>query len=238
VTAADNPYFARATANRLWGQFLGRGLAHPVDNLSDTNIPSHPDLLDALADGLVQSRFDLRAFIRELCNSRTYQLAATGGGSEGLPRWFERARVRPLSAEELADAWRVATGFEAAEQRAGKPGTDRFRPVGSGYMLRFFGQPTDGVGNFQGGLQEHLYLNNGPLSQFINCGPGGLLDQLSKETPPQRVERLFLSVLNRPPRPEEQARFDEYLAADTKPPERLQEAIWVLMTCSEFRFNH
>lgn len=239
ITAPDNPYFARAVANRVWGQFIGRGIVNPVDNLSETNPPTHPALLQALAEGLVKHGFDLKWYVRELVNSRTYQLAATGDVEETFPLWFERARVRPLSAEELIASWRTATGYEAAEQ--GKKNDDRYRPLGSGYLLRFFGQPNNGVGEFQGGLHEHLYLNNGPIGQVITSAKGGLMDTLltAKDPWEQRVERLFLSVLSRPPRPEERAKFVAFLTA--KPDEtsaRVNDAIWVLMTCSEFRFNH
>ena len=48
MTAPDNPYFARAAVNRVWAQFMGRGLVHPVDDLGDKNAPSHPELLEAL----------------------------------------------------------------------------------------------------------------------------------------------------------------------------------------------
>jgi hypothetical protein len=45
----DNPYFARALVNRLWGHFFGRGIVDPVDDMRVTNPPSNPELLDALA---------------------------------------------------------------------------------------------------------------------------------------------------------------------------------------------
>ena len=56
VVAADNPYFARAATNRLWAQFMGRGLVHPVDDLSDKHPPSHPRLFEALTDVGLKSR--------------------------------------------------------------------------------------------------------------------------------------------------------------------------------------
>src|SRR5262249_51174895 len=119
VVAADNPYFARAAANRIWGQFMGRGLVHPVDNLSDANAPSHPDLLQAMSEQLVAHKFDLKWLIREIVNSEPYQLAAAGAGIDAAPRWYDRARVRPLSAEEIIAALRQATGFDAAARAAG-----------------------------------------------------------------------------------------------------------------------
>ena len=241
ITRSDNPYFARATANRLWAQFLGRGLVHPVDNLSDANKPSHPELLATLARELVEHQFDLKWFIRELCNSQTYQLSSAGPESDPLPHWFQQARVRPLSAEELIDSWRVATRFETSLKPDANRKEGRFSPIDGGYMIRFFGQPNTGTGDFQGGLHEHLFLSNGPVNQLIVTSPGSLYDSLVKSTAPwpERLDRLFLSLLNRPPTDAERQKFSEFFSADEKMnSERLRDAIWALMTCSEFRFNH
>ena len=241
IARADNPYFARATANRMWAMFLGRGLVHPIDNLSDANKPSHPELLDALARELVEHQFDLKWLIRELCNSQTYQLSSVGSESDALPRWFQQARVRPLSAEELMDSWKVATGFESSQKPDAKKNEGRFAPIDGGYMIRFFGQPNTGTGDFQGGLAEHLFLSNGPVSQLIVTNPGSLHDSIVKSPAPwpERLDRLYLSLLNRPPTDEERQKFAEFFTADEKSnPDRLRDAIWALMTCSEFRFNH
>ena len=101
ATAAANPFFARAAVNRVWAQFLGRGIVHPVDNLGEDNQPVLPALLDTLTQEFVAHQFDIKWLIRELVNSQTYQLASAGASREALPKYFERARIRPLSAEEV-----------------------------------------------------------------------------------------------------------------------------------------
>src|SRR6185295_3640768 len=73
---ADNPYFARAIANRYWAHFLGRGLVEPIDDMRDTNPPTNPELLDALAQNLVENKYSLKHLIRTICKSRTYQLSS------------------------------------------------------------------------------------------------------------------------------------------------------------------
>jgi hypothetical protein len=235
VVAADNPYFAKAAANRLWAQFLGRGLVHPVDDLSDRHPPSHPQLFDALVDGLNAHKFDTKWFIRELVTSATYQAAGSGEVKEALPFWFERARVRPLTMEELLAAIRTATGFDATGEKD-VPGDTH------AYFLQSFGEPTDGRGDFQGNLREHLFLNNSEqVRRLIQPRKGNLADVLlkAKGPPAERVERLFLSVLSRPPRPEERQRFVAHFATPGVPPEALvEEAIWALLNSAEFRFNH
>jgi hypothetical protein len=243
LTAAENPYFARAAVNRVWGQFLGRGIVHPVDDLSIKNSPTHPALLQAMQEWFVRNRFDMKGLIRELVNSEAYQQGGAGPGTDALPRWFERARVRPLSAEELIAAWRVATGFDASARRAElrqQPGA-RLPGAMSEYVLMFFGEPTNGQGDFQGSLSEHLFLNNSSeLRSMIQAQPGNLADAILKSKEPweKRVDLLFLSVLSRLPRPAERERFVQHLTSGPKPEPLVEEAIWVLLNCAEFRFNH
>jgi hypothetical protein len=234
LTAPDNPYFARAAANRVWAQYMGRGLVHPVDNLSDKKKASHPELLDALTRYLVDNKFDLKKFIRELVNSDTYQLGGAGKLKEALPFWFERAPVRPLTAEQLLAAFRTATGHDVTGDKL--PGAIKE------YMVMYFGQPHDGQGDFQGSLAEHLFLNNsGDLRAMIQPRKGNLADKLlkSKASWEDKTRQMFLAVLSRPPSAAESKRFVEHFTSDAKAaPALMEEAIWVLVSCSEFRFNH
>lgn len=242
ITASDNPFFARAIANRLWAQYLGRGLVHPVDNMSESNKPTHPELLDRLAAELKAHQFDLKWYIRELVSSKTYQLSSRGSADEPLPIWHEYGRVRPLSAEELLDSWRTATWYDAveAEKKNKEPSKNRFHPVAKGYMLQFFGTPSAGTGDFQGGLHEHLFLNNGPLSQLVERQKGSLAEWAASSPDPleQRIERLYLSTLTRRPTAEETERLKAFVGDGDLKNTRWQDVVWALVTCSEFRFNH
>src|SRR5205814_9705962 len=73
----NNPYFARALVNRMWGHLMGRGLVDPVDDMRETNPPSNPELLDALAKDFIEHKFDVKHLLRTICNSRVYQLSST-----------------------------------------------------------------------------------------------------------------------------------------------------------------
>jgi hypothetical protein len=221
---------------------MGRGLVHPVDNMSESNPPSHPELLEKLASELVAHQFDLKWLTKEIVSSETYQLASAGDVAEAKPQWFQQARTRPLSAEELLESWRVATGYDAYAETSGKKKEGRFYGVTWDYVRRFFGEPNNGVGDFQGGLHEHLYLTNGELPRLFVQEKGTFLAALASNEEPveSRVERMFLAALSRRPAEAEKARFVEYLSAgeSNKQAELVREAMWVLLTCSEFRFNH
>jgi hypothetical protein len=232
LASPDNPYLAKAAANRVWAQFMGRGLVHPVDDFQKENAPSHPALLAALTDGLAAHNFDLKWLVREIVNSEAYQLSGAGPVTEALPKFFERARVRPLSAEEIVAALRTATA-DPVDPKNPNPGGE--------YWVRYFGEPTNGLGDFQGSLAEHLFANNGEyVRAFARRKKGNLTDQLLTTTDSweERVKRLYRAVLAREPKSAELEKFVAYIRDDPKPEARVEEAVWVLLNGSEFRFNH
>ncbi|OAI47600.1 hypothetical protein AYO44_01605 [Planctomycetaceae bacterium SCGC AG-212-F19] len=236
VVAKDNPYFARAVANRVWAQFMGRGLVNPIDDLSEKKKPSHPELLDALTAKMLEHNFDLKWYIREIVNSEAYQVTSRGTETDAAPRYYNRARVRPLSAEEVMASLLTVT----ASAGEAKKGDGKMPGGGEVYFLQMFGEPTDGRGDFQANLSEHLFMNNGSqLRALFQRKKGNLADTIASSTAPweERVDRLFLSVLNRPPREEERKRFVAHLTSDPKTDGLIEEVIWVLINCAEFRFN-
>lgn len=235
MTAKDNPYFARATVNRVWAQFMGRGFVHPVDDINSRNTPSHPDLFKAMETAFVAKQFDLKWLVREVVNSEAYQATDLGPVKDAMPTNYERARIRPLSVEELTASLHLATGASVEVASKAEP---------SSQLLQYLGQPADGQGRFQGSLTEHLFLHNGDLVRGL-CRPnkGNLADQIvtGSDEWGTKVERMFMSVLSRPPSTEEADRFVKYLTADAKDAklkaQRVEDAMWVLVSCSEFRFN-
>ncbi len=227
LAASDNPYFAKAMANRLWGQFLRRGIVHPVDNLSEKNQASHKELLDLLAREFVQHKFDIKWLVRELMNSKTYQLSASGGESQ--PRAFEQMPLRPLRETEMINALHTAVGF----------GSDGLPASLESQLRRVFGDAVDGRGEFQASLTERLFVNNSQLFRSaITKKQGGLWQRIHFAKGPERVDELFLSVLNRVPDADERTRFAAHLSKGTSAASdtTVEEAIWALLASAEFRF--
>jgi hypothetical protein len=115
LTGPGSPAFARNIANRLWALMMGRGLVHPLDMDHDENPPSHPELLDLLATRFVGMKYDLKAFLRELALTRTYQRSSEpppDASSElSEPRHFAVAALRPIAPEQLAWSVMQAVGL-------------------------------------------------------------------------------------------------------------------------------
>ena len=136
----------------------------------------------------------------------------------------------------------VGRGIAGVDQGGRRRGPGAKDGDGGGdYFVRYFGEPNNGTGDFQGGLTEHLFLNySDNVRALIRRKKGNLADVLLTSTDPweRRVDRLFLSVLTRPPTPAERERFVAHLTSDPKAEGLVEEAIWVLINTSEFRFNH
>jgi mono/diheme cytochrome c family protein len=106
---------ARVQANRVWHHLLGRGIVRTVDNFGRTGeAPSHPELLDHLAQHLISNGWSLKSLIREIVLSRTFALSSQmdSVGHERDPdnRLLWRAHRRRLDPESLRDAMLTATG--------------------------------------------------------------------------------------------------------------------------------
>src|SRR5262249_51953107 len=105
LTSADNPFFARAMANRLWAQFFGRGLVNPVDDMHADNPASHPQLLADLSGQFVANGFDVKYLIRAICLSQTYQRTSRPNrNADSDPALFSHMAVKTMSPEQLYDS--------------------------------------------------------------------------------------------------------------------------------------
>ena len=153
MTTADNPFFARAIANRLWSHYFGRGLVEPLDDMRATNPATNEPLLDELAKHLRDKKYDLKAFTRTLLNSllvstlKPHDAAASGGGKLDKNRIdeqnFSHAQPRAIPAEVLLDAISQATGVP--EKFNGWPEGYRAIQIWDNrmpsYFFRIFGRP-------------------------------------------------------------------------------------------------
>ena len=141
MTAADNPYFARAAANWVWSQLFGKGLVDPPDDMSRANPPVHPELLDALARHFVASKFNLRDLVRTIAVSETYGLSsATLPGNERDTRLFSHQLARPLTAHQMADALAQATDVANRFQGVARRVIDLPDPMAASPILDAFGR--------------------------------------------------------------------------------------------------
>jgi hypothetical protein len=248
MTAPDNPFFARAMANWTWAQLFGKGIADPPDDLSRSNPPVHPELLDALAKHFVAHKYDVRDLIRTIATSEAYAMSsATVPGNASDNRLFSHQMPRPLTAHQMADALAQATDVvnRFANQPAGKRAIEVADPAVASPILETFGRCTrqNGCASVQSpalSLRQALLLIGGDVVEGKVTHPNGYLANLLelKPTPEEIVENLYLRALCRPPSPEESSRWTAELKLSESPREAAEDLFWALLNSREFAFNH
>lgn len=241
MTAKDNPFFARAIANRMWAHFFGVGIVEPVDDMTDDNAPSHPEVLDLLAKEFAAHDFDLKFLIRAITLTRAYQLSSVAEGKPADPRLFARMAVKGLTAEQLFESLSVATGLRdnvPLQQRIYSFGTPRQQ-----FMERFGDQ--EKRTEYHTSIPQALtMMNNQLINTATNPDQGEVLGAISASpfmTREGKIEALFLAALSRKPKPDEAKKFAAYVergGATENEKKALADVFWALLNSTEFKFNH
>lgn len=234
ITSPENPYFAHAAVNRIWGQFFGFGIVDPVDDFHDDNPPSDPELLDELAAAFTAAEFDLSYLIRAICLTEAYQRTSRRThASQDETRLPARMTVKAMTADQFYDSLALAALFDDEADR----GQSRRMLVSRFALAGPIGEPETSV-------QQALTLLNGRfVGQTTDTRRSPLLVAVTK-TPHlatrERIETLYVATLSRLPTGDERQRLASYVAegAADEEPERLADVLWMLLNCAEFRLNH
>jgi hypothetical protein len=233
----ENPWFTRQIVNRLWYWLQGRGIVHEPDDIRPDNPPSNPELLNYLADELVEADYDLKHVCRLVLNSSTYQLSPIPKSDHSqAAAQFASYTVRRLEAEVIIDALNQITGTtEAYSSIIPEPYTfipENCRaialPDGSitSSFLELFGKPPRDSGmqsernnSITAGQRLHM-LNSSHIRDKLRNGEG--IQKILSEGDGR--ESLYLAILSRRPGPE-----DGWGGSDLA---------WTLINTTEFLFRH
>jgi hypothetical protein len=253
IARPDNPFFAKAQANRIWQHLLGRGIVDPGDDFRESNPAVNPELLDALAQDFAAHRFDLKYLVRTIMLSRTYQLSSrpteTNKDDESN---FARAIVRPLQAEQLLDAVAQATGVRPrlsgmprgtrAGQLPGVGGAQKRRGQGeSERFLTLFGKPVRSLScecerSDDTTLAQAFQLITGSMLNRMLSEPNNRIGKaLAKDRPDESIiEELYLAALCRPPSSPERRLTMSLLNRAKDRRTVLEDVLWGLINSKEF----
>lgn len=258
----SNPFFAKALVNRYWKHFFKRGLVEPEDDIRDTNPATNPELLDALAKEFIESGFDLKAIIRVITRSQTYQLSSLPNEHNGVDgQNFSHFYPRRLQAEVLLDSIDRLTGSKTDFADL-PPGTRAVSLPDNSYnraspFLKVFGRPEgESVCECErvqsSSLAQSLHLMNSSDVKGKLTHAGGRADRLSKSEQPvaESVREIYLAAFNREPTGEELSIAEDHivkerldaagkpLAAAVAKRQAYEDLLWAILSTKEFLYNH
>ena len=247
LASPENPWFATSFANRVWAHFFGSGIVEPVDDFRVSNPATNPELLAELGKRFTDSKYDLKALVRDICNSRTYQRSTQRNESNMTDeRNFAHANLRRIKAENLLDAISLVT--ETKDKFRGLPLGARATQIADGststYFLTTFGRATRETVcscevKMEPTLSQALHLLNGnTTNQKIQ--QGGVVKKLieTRKFPEERVVELYLRTLSRMPTRAELDKLMPLFAEGSNQEQALGDLFWALLNSREFLFNH
>ena len=250
MTADSNPYFAKATVNRLWSYYFGRGIVDPVDDMRATTPPSVEGLLEALAEEFVRSEFDTKHIIKLMLNSRTYQLSAAPNETNELDdRFFSKFMPRPLMAQILLDVLNDVTGSKEKYGRypEGMRAVEVPLPVSSRFLNLFGRSDREFLGNLdpllEPTLTQALHIINSPYVNGKLRSRNGTITKLlepktgEKMPPAELATELYLMTLSRLPTDAELSTATSYLENEETRREDTEDLLWALISSRSFLFN-
>jgi hypothetical protein len=250
LTGPGNPFFARAVVNRIWFHLMGRGIVEPVDDFRESNPPSHPELLDALARDFAKD-FDVKKTIRTILRSRTYQLSArTNDLNRDDVRYFSHANPRMLTAEQLFEA--VCDVTDAHGTLPGLPKGARIcaladldaAPNETKAFLKAFNQPARDLAcecerATEGSLSQALQVLNGRLVQEKLSSSGRIARLLSEKLANEKIlDELYLAAFARLPHEAERSAAMDYVSKASDRRRGWEDVFWAAMTSREFLLQH
>ncbi len=260
MAAKDNPFFAHTLVNRYWKHFFGRGFVDPEDDMRETNPSVNPELLQALSGKFIESGFDMKSLIREICRSKTYQFSSIPNRYNTKDKNnFSRHYPQRLPAEVLLDSiddlTSVRTGFSGLPTgtRATMLPDNSYNQ--SSYFLSVFGRPDNASAcecerSGDASLAQSLHLINSKDIQSKLTHGAGRASKLSTNkdlTDEQKISELYFVAFSRPPKDDELKMAIEYLnreieneKGEKKPvskKEAYEDVIWALFNTKEFLFN-
>ena len=247
-THPQNGRFARTIVNRIWQRLMGQGIVEPVDIMA--NRPWDEDVLDHLANQLVENNYDLRAIMRLIVTSRVYQVQCTpteeNPSSESV---FRGPIAKRMTAEQFMDAvWTLTSTHpkaphaviegHAMSNTKGQPTAIRASLVNADLLMRSLGRPNREQvvttrDNRLSTLQA-LDLSNGPiLYGLLQTGSEKMHQRYSDRD--ELVATVFLQTLCRLPTTQEKQIARDMLGS-TMQPSSIADFVWAVIMLPEFQY--
>ncbi|HAA52204.1 MAG TPA: cell surface protein, partial [Planctomycetaceae bacterium] len=247
LASDKNPYFARNLANIVWAHFMGKGIINEVDDVRVSNPPVNEPLLAELATKFSGYKYDFKKLVRDICVSRTYQLATqTNKTNENDGTNFSHGALRRMRAEVLFDS--ISQVTDTKNKFGGLPLGARAVQIANGntsnYFLTTFGRAKrESVCacevKMEPNLSQALHLLNGDTVNS-KIKSGNVLGKLADKglSPDQMINELYVRCVSRLPTDKEKQTIKAILDTEKDKTSVLEDVFWSLLNSREFLFNH
>jgi Protein of unknown function (DUF1549)/Protein of unknown function (DUF1553) len=249
LTQSPESPLARTMVNRLWAVMMGQALVDPLDDMRESNLATHPELLDKLAKDFIEHDFSIRYVIGLIATSETYARSIQPTQANKLDsRFYSHRRPKPMEPEVLLDAINDVLGLLQIDSGhdVGTRAIALIDPQSPSAALDALGRCSrlGGCSEAQQslGLASKLHLINGDVINAKISDGRGRLQQLirANKNDDDILEDFYLAALARRPSEAESAQWRAELKGLSSQERQmwLEDFVWSLLTSQEFSTNH
>src|SRR4030095_1303043 len=172
LTTTESKQLARAFVNRFWKHFFGYGFINPVDDFTENDAGTNPELMDKLAEQFMQSNFDIKALFRLITNTEAYQLSSTPNKTnKDDHEYFSRAVLRPMTPVQLTNSILTTSGYLKMKQAQNLTDDEiekvKFRILQL-FVYTFQDDEMNESENFSGTITQALLMMNSDLAEKVS----------------------------------------------------------------------
>lgn len=242
-TSPENPWFAKAFVNRIWGQLVGEGFYMPIDDIGPDRTGTYPAALDTLSSSFTASGYDIAWLFRAIANTETYQRQIRARDPKKPVGAFASAAPVRLRADHLFDALIRVLGIKEEEMQPQRSEVmamaRRFGNTPRGRFDALFGfDPSTSPDELTGTIPQALFMMNSAfVNSLIRAGGKTRLNQILDKFKDDEdaVNELYLVVHAREPSPKEMQVCRDYLRQVNNRQEAFEDLLWSLLNSTEFQ---
>ena len=244
ITSRENPWFARAAVNRLWSHYFGRGLVEPMDDFSSFNPPTHPELLDLLAESFREHDYNFRFISRAIVATDAYQRTSVQTEpAHSRPELYACMPVRGLTPEQTFDTLAQAVGYQQPFNPE-EPLNFNNDPARQEFLELFSNSGASPIDRTSTILQALSMMNGQFISEATDLTRSQTLAAVTDApflSTREKIETLYLATLSRFPNDQERAQLTDFIEGQDSQVDSeaaLADIFWALLNSSEFLLNH
>jgi Protein of unknown function (DUF1549)/Protein of unknown function (DUF1553) len=241
ITSQDNPWFAGAYVNRIWGELMGQAFVMPIDDMGPEKEVVMPAVLARVAGSFRGSAYNPKQLFKDILMSDVYCRQIRLGESEMFASSAQPTRLQAdtLWHSLVATLGPISGGFGGGPKGFGGGfGRGGFGGLEGAFKREFSFDPSTKPSEVEGSISQALMMMNNPqINQKIQAKGESVLGKIlaANASDDDALKAVYLRTLSRQPTEREVSRCKAFIATVGNRAEAYEDILWTLVNSTEFQ---